>query len=338
MLIIRKEFMDNTILKQLLTEYDAKRIKAFSELERRKNLLRDSSPEYVALEKDLQSLSLDSIKSMLKLSSDEKESLLKSLEKKTFLISDQKKKLLKKLNLPENYLLPHFDCLLCQDTGYLGNSLCSCIKQHIYDIEYNKSNIGNVTSENFEYFNFDLYSSETKADYNSQYSPRENIEKIVDISRNFIKNFDSPDEKNLMFLGPTGLGKTFLSNCIAKELLDQGKTVLYQTSPVMLDEIIKSKFEKNSSDILEHILNVDLLIIDDLGTETMNTMKFTELFTIINTRLLNQSSKITKTIISTNMDLKDIFTIYNERIGSRLVGNYKICRFFGDDIRLKSKK
>ncbi len=141
-----------------------------------------------------------------------------------------------------------------------------------------------------------------------------------------------------MFLGPTGLGKTFLSNCIAKELLDQGKTVLYQTSPVMLDEIIKSKFEKNSSDILEHILNVDLLIIDDLGTETMNTMKFTELFTIINTRLLNQSSKITKTIISTNMDLKDIFTIYNERIGSRLVGNYNICRFFGDDIRLKSKK
>lgn len=330
--------MDNTILKQLLTEYDAKRIRAFSELENRKNLLRDSSPEYVNLEKDLQSISLDSIKSMLNLSSEEKESLLKSLEKQTSLISDKKKKLLKKLNLPEDYLLPHFDCLLCQDTGYLDNSLCSCIKQQIYDIEYNKSNIGNVAFENFDYFNFDLYSSKTNDDYNSQYSPRENIEKIVDISRNFIKNFDSPDEKNLMFLGPTGLGKTFLSNCIAKELLDQGKTVLYQTAPVMLDEIIKAKFEKNSSDILEHILNVDLLIIDDLGTETMNTMKFTELFTIINTRLLNQSSKITKTIISTNMDLKDIFNVYNERIGSRIVGNYNICRFFGDDIRLKSKK
>ena len=103
-------------------------------------------------------------------------------------------------------------------------------------------------------------------------------------------------------------------------------------------KLLNLNLKKNSSDILEHILNVDLLIIDDLGTETMNTMKFTELFTIINTRLLNQSSKITKTIISTNMDLKDIFTIYNERIGSRLVGNYNICRFFGDDIRLKSKK
>ena len=330
--------MDNTILKQLLTEYDSKRMKAFSELENRKNLLRDSSPEYVSLEEDLHTLSLDSIKSMLTLSSDEKDSLLNSLEKKTSLIADKKKKLLKKLNLPDDYLSPHFDCKLCEDTGYLGSSLCSCIKQQIYDIEYNKSNIGNVAFENFEHFNFDLYSKSANESYNSQYSPRENIEKIVDISNNFIKNFDSPDEKNLMFLGPTGLGKTFLSNCIAKELLDKGKTVLYQTAPVMLDEIIKAKFEKNSSDILEHILNVDLLIIDDLGTETMNTMKFTELFTIINTRLLNQSSKITKTIISTNMNLKDIFNVYNERIGSRLVGSYNICRFFGDDIRLKAKK
>ena len=132
------------------------------------------------------------------------------------------------------------------------------------------------------------------------------MKKIYAISKKFVTNFDSPEEKNLMFLGPTGLGKTFLSNCIAKEILDSGKTVLYQTAPVMLDSIIKSKFEKNSSPILEHILNVDLLIIDDLGTETMNSMKFTELFTIINTRLLNQTAKITKTIISTNMFIMNV--------------------------------
>ncbi len=330
--------MDNTILKKLLTEYDAKRMRAFADLENRKNMLRDSSPEYKALENSLQSTSLHSLKSMLLLSDVEKDSLLESLEEKTNLINEKKKKLLKSLNLPDDYLSPHFDCPLCKDTGYLDNSLCSCIKQKIYDIEYNKSNIGNVYLENFENFNFDVYSDEVNSSYNSPYSPRENMVKIVDISKNFIKNFNSPEEKNLMFLGPTGLGKTFLSNCIAKELLDSGKTVLYQTAPVMLDSIIKAKFEKNSSDFLEHILNVDLLIIDDLGTETMNTMKFTELFTIINTRFLNQSSKITKTIISTNLDLKDIFSVYNERIGSRIVGNYNICRFFGDDIRIKNKK
>ena len=291
--------MDNTILKQLLTEYDSKRMHALEDLENRKKTLRESSAEYVQLEKNLQSLSLDSLKSMLSLSSEEKEKKLKSLQEKTDKITNEKAMLLKKLNLPQDYLLPHFDCPLCKDTGYLNNSLCSCIKQKLYDIEYNKSNIGNIRTENFDNFNFDIYSDEPNPSlYHSQFSPRENIKKIYDISQKFVKNFDSPDEKNLMFLGPTGLGKTFLSNCIAKEILDSGKTVLYRT-------------------------------------ETMNSMKFTELFTIINTRLLNQSAKITKTIISTNLDLKDIFTVYNERIGSRIVGDYNICRFFGDDLRLK---
>ena len=105
----------------------------------------------------------------------------------------------------------------------------------------------------------------------------------------------------------------------------------------MIDNIIDYRFSKseNNIDILENILNVDLLIIDDLGTENLNSMKLTELFTIINSRILNQNNKITKTIISTNLDLKEIFSIYNERIGSRLVGHYNICKFIGDDIRFK---
>ena len=128
-----------------------------------------------------------------------------------------------------------------------------------------------------------------------------------------------------------------MSNCIAAELLKKGKTVIYQTAPVLLESVIDFKMNKQrnpDNNFYESILNCDLLIIDDLGTETMNSMKFTELFTIINTRLLNQTAKITKTNISTNMDLKDIFSVYNERIGSRIVGNYNICRFFGNDLRL----
>ena len=330
--------MDNVILKQLLTEYDSKRMHAISDLEDRKQRLRDTSSEYINLEKNMQQISIASIKSMLSLSQDEKNEKLKKLEIETSQISEEKQKLLKKLNLPTDYLSPHFECNLCNDTGYVGNNLCSCIKQKIYNIEYNKSNIGNLKFENYDNFNFEIYSDVANpALYNSKFSPRENIKKIYDIKKNFIRNFDSPEEKNLMFLGPTGLGKTFLSNCIAKELLDSGKTVLYQTAPVMLDSIIKSKFE-NLTTLMENILDVNLLIIDDLGTETMNNMKFTELFNIINTRLLNQNNKITKTIISTNMDMKDIFNIYDERIGSRIVGNYNICRFFGDDIRMISNK
>lgn len=129
-------------------------------------------------------------------------------------------------------------------------------------------------------------------------------------------------------------GKSFLSDCIAYELLKKGKTVLYQTSPVMLDAIIDYRFNKNNTAaIYDSILNVDLLIIDDLGTETLNSMKFTELFNVINTRLLNQNNRITKTIISTNLNLQDLRAKYDERIFSRFVGSYNICRFFGNDIR-----
>lgn len=328
--------MDNNILKKLLSEYDSKRMHKLSSLDERMKKLMETSSEYNKLEKDLQEISIASLKSMLLVASDEKEEKLKKLEEKTSQVVNEKKLLLKKLNLPEDYLSPNFDCKLCNDTGYINNELCSCIKQKVYNIEYNRANIGNLDNENFDKFNFDVYSDipDSKT-YNSKISPKENIQKIVDISRNFINNFDSPLEKNLMFLGPTGLGKTFLSNCIAKEILDSGRTVLYQTAPVMLDSIISDKFNNTSSSLMQNILRVDLLIIDDLGTEPMNSMKFTELFTIINTRLLNQSKKITKTIISTNLDLKGILNFYDERIASRIFGNYTMCRFFGDDIRFK---
>ncbi len=128
-----------------------------------------------------------------------------------------------------------------------------------------------------------------------------------------------------------------MSNCIAKELLNLGKTVLYQTAPILLENVIDYKMSKQKdalNNIYNSILNVDLLIIDDLGTESLNSMKLSELFTILNTRILNLNNKITKTIISTNLDIKDIFNQYEERIGSRIAGYYDIYYFFGDDLRL----
>ena len=149
------------------------------------------------------------------------------------------------------------------------------------------------------------------------------------------------DSKNLLFSGNTGLGKSYMSNCIANELLKQGKTVLYQTAPVLLEKIIDNKFNKyKTREMIEYnnrTLDVDLLIIDDLGTECLNSMKLSELFMIINTRLLNLNSKPTKTIISTNLSIEQIFNIYEERIGSRIAGYYDIYYFFGEDLRFKAK-
>ena len=218
--------------------------------------------------------------------------------------------------------------------------MCSCLKQRIYNVAYNKSNMGNLERENFSNFNIKLFSDKVdKSLYNSNISPRENMQLIKEKALNFIEKFDDPEEKNLIFTGNTGVGKTYLSNCIANEILKLGKTVLYQTAPVMFDEINTAKFGKENSnfDLLENILNVDLLIIDDLGTEKITESKITELFTIINTRLLNQNNRITKTIISTNLSLQDLYDIYEERIVSRIIGNYNACYFYGDDIRLIKK-
>lgn len=132
-----------------------------------------------------------------------------------------------------------------------------------------------------------------------------------------------------------------MSNCVAGELLKKGKTVLYQTAPVLLENVINYKMSKNKENLINFynsVLNCDLLIIDDLGTENINSMTISELFTILNTRLLNLNNKITKTIISTNLGIKEIFNFYEERIGSRIAGYYDIYYFFGDDLRFKLNK
>ena len=130
-----------------------------------------------------------------------------------------------------------------------------------------------------------------------------------------------------------------MSNCIANELLKKGKTVLYQTSPVLLETVVNNKMSRNKTskqeEFYKNVLECDLLIIDDLGTEFLNSMLLSELFTILNTRLLNFNSKITKTIISTNLSIEEIFRKYEERIGSRIAGFYDIYHFFGEDLRLK---
>ncbi len=332
--------MDNSSLKLLLKEYEEKRLAANLKALSKKEELYSLSPRLLEIDNALNKSAILTSLNMLNSNDPEK---LKDLNKKISILNQEKIQILKSFNESVESLLPSYECKECNDTGYINNNssnakLCSCIKQKLFDIEYNKSNISGLCNQSFDKFNSALYSDLiNKSKYNADISPRQNIEIIKQISKKFIDNFNSPEEKNLLFTGDTGLGKTFLSSCIAKSLLEQGKTVLYQTAPVMLDYIIDYKFGKanTSQNIYDSLLDVDLLIIDDLGTENINSLKFTELFKIINTRLLNQDKKITKTIISTNLSLSDLFKIYNERIGSRIVGYYNICRFFGEDIRFK---
>ena len=332
--------MNNTNLKKLLNEYERKRIQEENDLQYRKNELYNSYPRLQEIDNELSSLAISTAKELIKKNNKE---ILNNLNTSIENLKNEKKDLLFSIGKDYSYLTPNYECPLCKDTGYITNNyetkMCNCLKQKLFNIEYNKSNFSNLENQNFSTFDSTVYSSIVdKVKFGSDKSPRENIEIIKQISLNFINNFDDLNEKNLLFTGNKGLGKTFLYSCIANEILKKQKTVLYQTAPIMLDSIIDYRFGKNSTNIYNNILDVDLLIIDDLGTECINNMKFTELFNIINTRLLNQNNKATKTIISTNLSIQNLFNSYDERIVSRLIGNYNICRFYGEDLRFKLRK
>lgn len=328
--------MNNSVLNDVLKEYEKKRLVNSYKLEKRKKDLYSSNPILKEIDDKLSDFSINTAKCILQNNS---EKYLTDLKKEVQKLKQEKLKILKKAGFSEDYLLPIYDCEICKDTGYVFENgqtqMCNCLKQKLYNIEYNEKNMTCIKNQTFDNFNINLFSDEiNEKKYNSKLSPRENIIDIENAAKDFINNFDDESTKNLIFSGATGLGKTFLSNCIVNDLLKKGKTVMYQTSPVMLDSLISDLFAKpeNQTGISKNLLSVDLLVIDDLGTENLNSMKFTELYKVINTRLLTGK---TKTIISTNLDLKGLFKTYDERLASRFVGYYDIYRFYGDDIRLK---
>lgn len=233
-------------LNSLLTEYQDKRNFAILQAKRRKYEIYAKLPRLQEIDDELSHEAIATSKSVLLTNSTDQ---ISSLNKKISTLKKEKAEILKNLNIDESYFQPFFNCNLCNDTGYTTlnhkTQMCKCLKQKIFDLEYNKLNVYNIKKQTFENFNIDLYSNKQNVNkYNSDISPRENMNRILIICQNFIKNFDSPEEKNLLFFGNSGLGKTFLSNCISNSILQTGKTVLYQTAPVMLDTIINYRLRK----------------------------------------------------------------------------------------------
>ena len=332
--------MANEILSSLLKEYEQKRTEKEQELEKRREEIYKKIPRLAQIEEELSNSAITMAKELLKSNKTAAKEFNQNVEK----LKKEKEEILKKENIDSSYLKLQYECKDCKDTGYISNkdyssTMCHCLKQRLLNKWYNKANISNLDKENFNTFNLSVFSDKVNEKYNI--SPRKNIENIKDKAIEFIKEFDNPEYKNLLFTGNIGLGKTFMANCIAHELLQKGKTVLYQTSPVLLETIIDIKMSRNKtkeqSEFYKNVLECDLLIIDDLGTESLNSMLLSELFTILNTRILNLNSKVTKTIISTNLNIEEIFKNYEERIGSRIAGFYDIYHFFGEDLRMKKK-
>ena len=224
---------------------------------------------------------------------------------------------------------------LKSDTGYIGTHKCHCFKKAIVDYLYTQSNLKDILDkENFSTCSLSYY-SRNHIDPLTGRSSLESMETALNVCHNFVDTF-SKEFHNILLYGDTGVGKTFLSHCIAKELMDSAYSVIYFTAAGLFDILAENTFGKRQdkdSDVFEHIYDCDLLIIDDLGTELPNSFTVSQLFICLNERILRQKS----TIISTNLALEDIKSIYSERTFSRISSNYTILRITGDDIRIQKK-
>lgn len=277
--------------------------------------------------------SIDAVRSRLKSGQD----TTTSIKERNQTLIAEKEDLLKTHGYPENFLKPVYTCPLCKDTGRIGNEYCSCFKQASISLLYRQSTLDHILQvENFDNFDLKYYSKE--ADGTHPFTPYENMSNILNKTKSFTETFDK-DGGNLLFYGETGLGKTYLSNCIAKALLDTQHTVLYQTAihlfeDVCGDVIMKKSQNPKSRETYRYLYSCDLLIIDDLGTEFTNSFVASELYDILNTRMRERKS----TVISTNLNLQELTDRYSDRITTRIFAEYKVYNFYGDNIRLAKRR
>ena len=312
---------------EILKIYDTIRDNESKALKLRKAEIADKYPEIIAIDNEIQKLSLKMSIAVLK-STDNNKTLNEFKEAITDLRVKKCEMLVERGYDPE-YINLHYRCNNCKDTGFIGPVKCSCYKEKIIKLYYKNSELENtIRYNNFNNFDLNLFPSHKIGE--EKYSPRKNMENILEyILKDYIPNFSSIST-NLLFYGNPGSGKTYLSYCISKAILDKGYLVIYKTSDELIKNLRDIRFN-NDSNMESLLLNCDLLIIDDLGAEHLNEFSITELFNIINKRILTNK----KMLISTNLTLPNITKHYSERIASRLIGDFKLCKFYSEDIRIK---
>lgn len=331
----------------IMSEYENRQRASRLSQEERTARVHEKVPAMADIDDEISISGIHYNKMILKGLIDPKEAGVKLSEK---LAELQKKKaeLLLENGFSADYLDLKYTCDKCKDTGYIttvsGTEKCSCYKQLLIENMHTCSNLKLTENENFQSFNENMYPDRVDEDrYLTNISPRQNILGVKERCFKFIENFQSAEEKNLFFSGPTGVGKTFLSNCIAYELIRAGRTVMYYTAPVLFDILNEykvrafgdSEYEDSS---YKSIMNCELLIIDDLGTEPQSASRYAEFLTVLNTRNLRNLTAPCKVIISTNLEARQLYEYYTERVASRIIGSFNMFKIYGEDIRRVKKK
>lgn len=328
----------NTLnIENILHEYEKTRLANKRTLQERKQLIYTLIPRIEEIDR-MSAVSYLQAARLRVMGQDSDKTLTENTRLENRRLSDEKRRLLKSAGYPGDYLEPIYTCAKCYDTGYVDGHKCSCFIDKIVDALYLQSNLKNILAkENFSTFSMDYYSREIPE--HRQYSPYENISNILGHSKNFIHEFEikSSGRGNLLIYGETGLGKTFLTNCIAKELLDSGHSVLYLSAGELFESVLAGYLMNQKlelEDLYRYIYNSELLIIDDLGTELTNNFVLSQLFEIINKRDTSGLS----TLISTNLTMKQLRDRYSERIMSRIIANYTVFNIYGDNIRYQKRR
>ncbi len=324
--------LTNPQFKAIMKAYDYRRTANAALLRERREKVYAQIPQLLAIENEIAQAGLAASKTVFTLQSEHAKAL-SDLKDRFSLLKTRKLDLLEENGYPRDYLDPIYDCPHCQDTGYVGNEKCSCLKQAVIDASYELSNIKEILmEENFDTFRFDLYSDAVNPKLGS-ISSRDNMRLVHKRCQIFVNDFETTFS-NLILYGQAGLGKTFLCNCIAKEILDQAHTVIYLSAFQLfkLFETYRFNNEENtvSYEDIDGLYTCDLLIIDDLGSELINSFTSAELFNCLNTRILKKRS----TVISTNLEPSEWSKYYSNRIVSRIFGHYYTLKLFGDDIRV----
>lgn len=299
------------------------------QLDTRKEHIYQVIPEYWDLEESISALSVSVAKDMLL----GEENTLDRLHEELAAIREKQKQLLSSAGYPSDYLEPQYRCALCRDTGYIlsgdyTRKKCSCFRQQEISILYAQSHIQDMISkENFSTLSYEYYNGQDL----------QRFENAVQICKNFVQNFEH-DYHNLIFYGTVGTGKSFLSGCIAKELLDNKHSVIYFSASGFFEMLARYSFDSKEKIALQEfyddIYNCDLLIIDDLGTEVTNSFVASQLFACLSERFLRKKAMI----ISTNLCLEELRDRYSDRIFSRITSSFTLCKLTGPDIRIIKKR
>lgn len=256
-----------------------------------------------------------------------------ALKEEAGALKEQKYEYLSRGGFPRDYMEMRYRCPDCRDTGYTDGKKCHCFRQMEIETLYDQSNIKDIlTRENFDTLSMEYYDRE-RIDERSGMTVYDYMSMVIGECWTFVENFGK-EKGSILFTGSTGCGKTFLSNCIARELIRRCYSVVYLTATDMFDILSESRFgsrdEEESRDKAAYILDCDLLIMDDLGTELINTFTASQLFYCINERLNRKKG----TIISTNLALNRMQDEFTERVTSRIMSQYKVLPLIGEDLRL----